>query len=276
MTISERSRRPSTSRTSAYGESSPGRYLKHRPEGYVVTRSRVHTVRYKLALDKYLAERGYAFKALFAFSGKVEDGGQSYTESSMNGFPEAQTAKTFERQEYRFLIAANKFQTGFDQPLLHTMYVDRKLGGVTAVQTLSRLNRTLAPQKTGTMVLDFANESDEIKAAFEPFYETTLLSEATNPNLLSTRRRGSEPSRSLPRRTSMRSPTSAHGEPASRAFHSQRRSSQTSSTQMRRRLAWDARAYPDLGSPAHGLNDRAERHPLPENLHPNFPTEQLT
>lgn len=149
----------------------------------VVTRSRLHAVRYKLAVDKYLADRRYAFKALVAFSGTVQDGGQSYTESGMNGLPEAQTAKAFERAEYRFLIVANKFQTGFDQPLLHTMYVDKKLGGVNAVQTLSRLNRT-HPEKKGTMVLDFANESDEIKAAFEPYYETTLLSEATDPNLL--------------------------------------------------------------------------------------------
>jgi type I restriction enzyme R subunit len=149
----------------------------------IVTPSRLHAVRYKLAVDKYLAERGYPFKAVVAFSGKVEDGGQSYTESNMNGFPEAQTAKTFERPEYRFLIVANKFQTGFDQPLLHTMYVDKKLGGVNAVQTLSRLNRT-QPEKKGTLVLDFANESDDIKAAFEPYYETTLLSEATDPNLL--------------------------------------------------------------------------------------------
>jgi type I site-specific restriction-modification system R (restriction) subunit len=102
----------------------------------------------------------------------------------MNGLPEVQTAKTFEQPEYRFLIVANKFQTGFDQPLLHTMYVDKKLGGVNAVQTLSRLNRTLPPEKKGTMVLDFANESAEIRAAFEPYYETTLLSEATDPNLL--------------------------------------------------------------------------------------------
>jgi type I restriction enzyme R subunit len=148
----------------------------------IVTRSRLHAVRYKLVVDKYLVERGYPFKPLVAFSGTVQDGGQSYTESGMNGFPEAQTAKTFERPEYRFLIVANKFQTGFDQPLLHTMYVDKKLGGVGAVQTLSRLNRT-HPEKKGTMVLDFANESDEIKAAFEPYYETTLLSEATDPNL---------------------------------------------------------------------------------------------
>jgi type I restriction enzyme R subunit len=156
----------------------------------IVTRSRLHAVRYRLAVDKYLAERGYPFKALVAFSGAVKDGGKEYTESRMNSEGEAraigesQTAKTFERPEYRFLIVANKFQTGFDQPLLHTMYVDKKLGGVNAVQTLSRLNRTLPPEKTGTLVLDFANESDEIKAAFEPYYETTLLSEATDPNLL--------------------------------------------------------------------------------------------
>ena len=90
----------------------------------------------------------------------------------MNGFTEAQTAKTFERPEYRFLIVANKFQTGFDQPLLHTMYVDKKLGGVGAVQTLSRLNRT-CPGKSGTMVLDFANEAEEIKLAFQPYFEST-------------------------------------------------------------------------------------------------------
>ena len=127
----------------------------------IVTRSRLHAVRYRLAVDKYLAERGYPFKALVAFSGTVNDprGGPPYTEANMNGFPEAQTARTFERPEYRFLIVANKFQTGFDQPLLHTMYVDKKLGGVNAVQTLSRLNRT-HPEKNGTMVLDFANEAE--------------------------------------------------------------------------------------------------------------------
>ena len=154
-----------------------------RAKAMIVTRSRLHAVRYKLAVDKYLAELGNPYKALVAFSGPVKNGGQSYTESSMNGFPEAQTANTFDRQEYRFLIAANKFQTGFDQPLLHTMYVDKKLGGVNAVQTLSRLNRT-HPDKRSTMVLDFANESDEIKASFEPYYETAILSEATDPNLL--------------------------------------------------------------------------------------------
>lgn len=155
----------------------------------IVTRSRLHAVRYKLALDKYLEEKGHAWKALVAFSGTVQDGGQSYTESGMNSagsekvISERQTAAEFAKLEYRFLIVANKFQTGFDQPLLHTMYVDKKLGGVNAVQTLSRLNRT-HPQKRGTMVLDFANEAEAIRQAFEPYFETTILSEATDPNLL--------------------------------------------------------------------------------------------
>jgi type I restriction enzyme R subunit len=149
----------------------------------IVTRSRLHAVRYRLELDRYLKERGYPFRALVAFSGTVEDGGASYTEAGMNGFPEGQTARTFDHPEYRFLVVANKFQTGFDQPLLHTMYVDKKLGGVSTVQTLSRLNRT-HPDKRGTMVLDFANEAEEIRAAFEDYYEVTLLSEGTDPNLL--------------------------------------------------------------------------------------------
>ena len=149
----------------------------------IVTRSRLHAVRYKLALDAYLQENKYPWKTLVAFSGTVRDRGKDYTEPNMNGFSEKQTAKAFERPEYRFLIVANKFQTGFDQPLLHTMYVDKKLGGVNAVQTLSRLNRTHA-EKAEAMVLDFANDAEEIRKAFEPYYETTILSEATDPNLL--------------------------------------------------------------------------------------------
>ncbi len=159
------------------------RQIGGKAKAMIVTRSRLHAVRYKLAVDKYLAEQKYPFKALVAFSGTVEDGGRSWTEAGMNGIPNAQTARTFEGADYRFLIVANKFQTGFDQPLLQAMYVDKKLGGVNAVQTLSRLNRT-HPGKEGAMALDFANEADEIKAAFEPYYETTRLSEATDPNLL--------------------------------------------------------------------------------------------
>ncbi len=160
-----------------------------RAKAMIVTRSRLHAVRYKLALDRYLEEHGHPWKSLVAFSGTVKDGGESYTESGMNSagqdrvIGERQTAGEFEKPEYRFLVVANKFQTGFDQPLLHTMYVDKKLGGENAVQTLSRLNRT-HPGKKGTMVLDFANEAEEIRNAFEPYYETTLLSEETDPNLL--------------------------------------------------------------------------------------------
>ncbi len=160
-----------------------------RAKAMIVTRSRLHAVRTKIALDGYLAEQGHPWQALVAFSGTVKDGGESYTESGMNSVgqdrvvSDRQTAAEFEKPEYRFLVVAAKFQTGFDQPLLHTMYVDKKLGGVNAVQTLSRLNRT-HPGKQGTMVLDFANEADEIEKAFEPYYETTLLSEETDPNLL--------------------------------------------------------------------------------------------
>ena len=160
-----------------------------RAKAMIVTRSRLHAVGTKLALDRYLSEKGHPWKALVAFSGTVKDSGASYTESGMNSagqervIGERQTAAEFEKPEYRFLVAANKFQTGFDQPLLYTMYVDKKLGGVNAVQTLSRLNRT-HPNKKGTMVLDFANEAEEIRMAFEPYYETTLLSEGTDPNLL--------------------------------------------------------------------------------------------
>lgn len=149
----------------------------------VVTRSRLHAVRYKRAFDKYLKKQKYDAIALVAFSGEVEDGGKKYTEAGMNSFPETQTAGTFNKPGYRFLIVAEKFQTGFDQPLLHTMYVDKILSGVNAVQTLSRLNRT-HPAKTETMVLDFANEAEAIKEAFQPYYETTLLSEGSDPNKL--------------------------------------------------------------------------------------------
>ncbi len=155
----------------------------NKSKAMIVTRSRLHAVRFKLAIDRYIKEQGHPFKTLVAFSGTVKDGGKSYTEAGMNGFSEAQTARTFEGPDYRFLIVANKFQTGFDQPRLQAMYVDKKLGGVNAVQTLSRLNRT-HPQKQETMVLDFANEADRIRAAFEPYYETTILSERTDPNLL--------------------------------------------------------------------------------------------
>lgn len=151
----------------------------------VVTKSRASAVRYKLAFDRYIKAKGYSFKTLVAFSGVVcdKETGDEFTEPSMNGFPESQTAEVFKREDYRILIVANKFQTGFDQPLLHTMYVDKRLGGVNAVQTLSRLDRTY-PDKEDTMVLDFENEADLIQRSFQPYYEKTLLTEATNPNEL--------------------------------------------------------------------------------------------
>lgn len=145
----------------------------------IVTSSRKNAVKYKKAFDKYLAETGNPYKAIVAFSGEID--GQ--TEAALNHFSSAAIPDEFKKSEYRFLIVANKFQTGFDQPLLHTMYVDKKLGGVNAVQTLSRLNRTTAGKKD-TFVLDFANDADEIKRSFDPFYETTILGEATDPNKL--------------------------------------------------------------------------------------------
>lgn len=157
----------------------------------VVTRSRLHAVRTKEAIDKYIARKGYdqgshPLRALVAFSGTVTDPDApeiAYTEAMLNGFPETQLPKRFQ-EEYQVLVVAEKYQTGFDQPLLHTMYVDKKLAGVKAVQTLSRLNR-MHPGKEDTFVLDFANTAEEIQEAFEPFYEQSLA-QPTDPNLLYT------------------------------------------------------------------------------------------
>lgn len=145
----------------------------------VVTSSRANAVAYKKAFDDYLEKINSPYKAIVAYSGDID--GQ--TEANLNGFSSASIPGEFEKNEYRFLIVANKYQTGFDQPLLHTMYVDKKLGGVNAVQTLSRLNRS-HPLKEETFVLDFANTADDIKKAFDPFYECTILGEATDPNKL--------------------------------------------------------------------------------------------
>lgn len=163
-----------------------------RAKAMIVTRSRLHAVRYKLAVDRYIKEKGYPFQTLVAFSGKVNDpdSGESYTETSMNTasagvrIPEKATAETFKDDRYRIMIVAEKFQMGFDQPLLHTMYVDKKLHGLHAVQTLSRLNRIHPPLKESVMVLDFGNDADDIEAAFLPYYDKTQLEKATDPNLL--------------------------------------------------------------------------------------------
>jgi type I restriction enzyme R subunit len=153
-----------------------------RAKAMVVTSSRLHAVRMKLAIDRYVVEKGYSdVHALVAFSGKVIDEGDEFTEPGMNAFPESETARRFSSDDYQVLVVAEKFQTGFDQPLLHTMYVDKMLTGLNTVQTLSRLNRTY-PAKTDTFVLDFRNELLSIQEDFRPYYERTEAV-PTDPNL---------------------------------------------------------------------------------------------
>jgi type I restriction enzyme, R subunit len=153
----------------------------------VVTSSRKAAVRYKLAFDKYVAEKGYTdVAALVAFSGEVTDdesGLEKVTETSMNPGLKSGLREAFATDEYQVMLVANKFQTGFDQPLLVAMYVDKRLSGVAAVQTLSRLNRVY-PGKDQTYVLDFANTAEDIVEAFEPYYEATTLADVTDPNIV--------------------------------------------------------------------------------------------
>jgi len=149
----------------------------------VITPSRLHVVRYKAEFDKYIKEKGYDIKALVAFSGSVNDTGLEYTEAGMNKFGQKELPEKFNTDEYQLLLVANKYQTGFDQPLLHTMYVDKKITGVKAVQTLSRLNR-IHPGKEDTFILDFVNDRDTILESFKPFYEETTVSETADPNQL--------------------------------------------------------------------------------------------
>jgi len=154
----------------------------------VVTPSRLHAVRYKQAFDKYISEQGYTnINTLVAFSDTVSDPdipGVEYTEVGMNqGIREKQLPERFAGDDYQILIVAEKYQTGFDQPLLHTMFVDKRLAGVQAVQTLSRLNRT-HPGKEDTFVLDFVNETDDILQAFQPYYERTVIGEQATPGQL--------------------------------------------------------------------------------------------
>jgi type I restriction enzyme R subunit len=167
--------------------------LNQRAKAMVVTSSRLHAVRFKLAFEKYIAENGYTdIRPLVAFSGTVHDPdtGLDYTEPGMNrdvitGKPigEGQLPDRFESPDYQVLLVANKYQTGFDQPLLHTMYVDKRLDGVQAVQTLSRLNRMI-PGKDAPFVLDFVNEAEDIFRAFKPYYDKTGLRQASDPSQL--------------------------------------------------------------------------------------------
>ena len=152
----------------------------------LVTPSRLHCVRYKLEFDRQMREMGLPYGCLVAFSGTVHDtdNGQDYTEDGMNGLPpRVSIADSFKSPEHRILIVSNKFQTGFDEPLLQTMYVDKRLDGLQCVQSLSRLNR-VANGKTDTLVLDFVNEPEQVQEAFQGYYQTTTLAEETDPNRL--------------------------------------------------------------------------------------------
>jgi type I restriction enzyme R subunit len=149
----------------------------------VVTSGIERAIQYFHAFRDYLIERKSPYQAIVAFSGEHEYGGAKVSEASLNGFPSNDIVEKIKNDPYRFLICADKFQTGYDEPLLHTMYVDKALSGIKAVQTLSRLNRA-HPQKYDCFVLDFQNNSEAITHAFQDYYRTTLLSEETDPNKL--------------------------------------------------------------------------------------------
>ena len=149
----------------------------------VVTSSIHRAISYYDAIRAYLVERNSPYRAIAAFSGEHEHMGAKVSEASLNGFSSNQIAQKIREEPYRFLVCADKFQTGYDEPLLHTMYVDKPLSGVKAVQTLSRLNRA-HPKKHDAFVLDFANDGDTIQAAFADYYRTTVLAEETDPDKL--------------------------------------------------------------------------------------------
>jgi type I restriction enzyme, R subunit len=149
----------------------------------VITSGIERAIQYFHAFREYLKERKSPYQAIVAFSGEHECGGKKVTESSLNEFPSSEITDCIQEDPYRFLICADKFQTGYDEPLLHTMYVDKMLSGVKAVQTLSRLNRA-HPKKHDVFVLDFMNDAETIKLSFEPYYRTTILSEEADPNKL--------------------------------------------------------------------------------------------
>ncbi|EMZ9865986.1 type I restriction endonuclease subunit R [Campylobacter upsaliensis] len=153
--------------------------IGEKAKAMVVTSSRENAVKYYLFFKKYLQENYPEYQALVAFSGDKKINGESYSEAELNGFSEAMLKDEFKKDKYRFLIVAEKYQTGFDEPLLHTMYVDKRLEGISAVQTLSRLNR-ICQNKEDTCVLDFVNTHEEIGKSFSTFYGQTYLKEPTN------------------------------------------------------------------------------------------------
>jgi type I restriction enzyme R subunit len=161
--------------------------LKGKAKSMVITQSIESAIRYYNAIRRYLNEKGNPFKIAIAFSGKKTIDGIEYSEATMNGFADKDTKDKFDTDEYRILVVANKYLTGFDQPKLTAMYVDKKLQGVLAVQALSRLNRSankLGKKTEDLFVLDFFNNTDDIKVAFDPFYTSTTLSDATDINVL--------------------------------------------------------------------------------------------
>lgn len=157
--------------------------IKGQGRAMVVANSIKRAIEYYMAISKLLEERKSPYKAMIAFSGDYTYEGISYNEAKLNGFPSSQIEKTFRKDPYRFLIVANKFQTGYDEPLLHTMYVDKGLSDIKAVQTLSRLNRCHS-DKNDVFVLDFQNDVADIKVAFDRYYKTTILSGETDANKL--------------------------------------------------------------------------------------------
>ena len=162
--------------------------LEGRGRGMVVVRSRLHCVKYKMEFDKQMKDLGLPYGCLVGFSGSVSDTDtqKDYTENTMNNLPQGVSIPDgFKDPKYRILIVSNKFQTGYDEPLLHSMYVDKTLRGLQCVQTLSRLNRTTTG-KTDTFVLDFVNTSDDILESFQPYYQKTILTGETDPNRLYT------------------------------------------------------------------------------------------
>ena len=154
-----------------------------RARAMVVTDGVDRAIDYYFAMNQYIQEKEFPFRAIIAFSGEREHSGKTVSEPSLNGFPSNRIPQAIQEDPYRILICADKFQTGYDEPLLSAMYVDKTLAGIRAVQTLSRLNRA-APNKDQVFVLDFMNNPEVIRHSFEDYYQTTILSEETDPNKL--------------------------------------------------------------------------------------------
>ena len=165
--------------THVYGQ----RKIGGQARAMIITSAIFRAIEYFNAVNSYIEQRKLPYKAIVAFSGEHEYGGKKITEATLNGFPGSKIEDKIVQDPYRILIVADKFLTGYDEPLMHTMYVDKPLAGIKAVQTLSRLNRA-HPQKHDTFILDFYNDSEVIKKSFETYYRTTLLSEETDPDKL--------------------------------------------------------------------------------------------